>query len=352
MKPAVPRRGRRARSVGGACGRRRRRGRQRRRPTLARSRPRRPVRRACRASSATGTRSSPTRSSAAPRRSLVRSGFAVDGPAVHVRRHGSGAARPCRRRAARRSTAPSSRSRAPTARPRPRTWPRAVVRDAVPHPREPGVVQQRGRPADDAARRAARHRGRRRGARRAPRRRRRDGCASRAPADRGRDERRASRTWRCSARGRRSSRPRPSRSRRCPTTASRSSNADDPVVASFAARTRARVRDRSAGRRGADVRADDVSLVDRDGRASFELRARRRARARVGSRCPASTWCRTRWPPRRSALELDVPLERRRPLLAEPPASRRGGWRRPRTPAGCASSTTPTTRTPSRSPRR
>ena len=144
------------------------------------------------------------------------SGLAVEAPAVHVRSTGEALLRPRGGRAARVRAARSWRSRARTGRPRPRTWPAPSSATRLrTHASPESFNNEVGVPLD-AARRArrtprsivaemgARHVG---DVRRAVR-----GRPARHRG--GRDERRASRTWRCSDRGRRSSRPRPSRSTR------------------------------------------------------------------------------------------------------------------------------------------
>ena len=75
-------------------------------------------------------------------------------------------------------------------------------------------------------------------------------------------------------------------------------NADDAIVAGYAGRTSARVVTFGLTS-DADVRAADVSLGT-DGRASFTLVSRPSA-CRSRSRCPASTWSRTRSRPPRPA---------------------------------------------------
>ena len=100
--------------------------------------------------------------------------------------------------------------------------------------------------------------------------------------------------------------------------------ADDPVVAGYGVRTRARVV--TFGRASdADVRAETIT-VDRDGRASFELR-RGDERAHVRLAVPGSTWCRTPSPPRPSARSSTCRSKRRRPCSPRR-ASHAGGCRR------------------------
>ena len=60
--------------------------------------------------------------------------------------------------------------------------------------------------------------------------------------------------------------------------------------------------------RGRGAYGPTMSSLAPDGLRVVRPGGRRPARAVSRSRCPASTWCTTHWRPRRSGLELDVPL--------------------------------------------
>ncbi len=176
----------------------------------------------------------------------------------------------------------------------------AVLSRRHPHPREPGLVQQRDRSADDAARRAAGHRGGGRRARGASQGRRRRCCArSRGPTSSS-SRTSASRTSRSSDRGRRSWRPRRSRSTRSPAGGWAVLNADDPVVAGYRSRCRRPGRDVRLCMPSADVRArrgrrsapTAIAPVRRDRRMTHRAPVTPRGRR-------ASTWWRTPWRRRR-----------------------------------------------------
>ncbi len=97
--------------------------------------------------------------------------------------------------------------------------------------------------------------------------------------------------------------------------------ADDPVVAGYGARTRARVV--TFGRASdADVRAETVT-VDRDGRASFELR-RGDERAHVRLAIPGEHMVPNALAAAAVGAELDVPIETAAAALAEARITR---WR-------------------------
>jgi UDP-N-acetylmuramoyl-tripeptide--D-alanyl-D-alanine ligase len=97
--------------------------------------------------------------------------------------------------------------------------------------------------------------------------------------------------------------------------------ADDPIVAGYGSRTRARVV--TFGRApDADVRAETVT-VDRDGRASFELR-RGAERARVRLAIPGEHMVPNALAAAAVGAELDVPLETAAAVLAEAHITR---WR-------------------------
>lgn len=107
-------------------------------------------------------------------------------------------------------------------------------------------------------------------------------------------------------------------------------SADDPVVAGYAARTEARVV--TFGRASdADVRADDVTL-DRDGTASFDLR-HDDERARVRLRVPGEHMVANALAAAAVGLELEVPLGESALALGEARITR---WRMQTsgTPAG------------------
>ena len=109
--------------------------------------------------------------------------------------------------------------------------------------------------------------------------------------------------------------------------------ADDPVVAGYGVRTRARVV--TFGRASdADVRAETIT-VDRDGRARSSCGAVTNART-SGWRSPGSTWCRTPSPPRPSARSSTCRSKRRRPCSPRH-ASHAGGCRRAAHRRGSAS---------------
>jgi UDP-N-acetylmuramoyl-tripeptide--D-alanyl-D-alanine ligase len=98
-------------------------------------------------------------------------------------------------------------------------------------------------------------------------------------------------------------------------------SADDPVVAGYAARTRARVV--TFGRAAdADVRAEDVTL-DRDGTASFELR-HDDERARVRLQVPGEHMVANALAAAAVGLELDVPIAESATALGEARITR---WR-------------------------
>ena len=97
--------------------------------------------------------------------------------------------------------------------------------------------------------------------------------------------------------------------------------ADDPVVAGYGVRTRARVV--TFGRASdADVRAETIT-VDRDGRASFELR-RGDERAHVRLAVPGEHMVPNALAAAAVGAELDVPLETAAAVLAEARITR---WR-------------------------
>ena len=98
-------------------------------------------------------------------------------------------------------------------------------------------------------------------------------------------------------------------------------SSDDPVVAGYAARTQARVV--TFGRAAdADVRADDITL-DRDGTASFELR-HDDERARVRLRVPGGHMVANALAAAAVGFELDVPLGDAAAALGEAQITR---WR-------------------------
>jgi UDP-N-acetylmuramoyl-tripeptide--D-alanyl-D-alanine ligase len=97
--------------------------------------------------------------------------------------------------------------------------------------------------------------------------------------------------------------------------------ADDAVVAGYAARTSARVVTFGRGS-DADVRADDVAL-DRDGTASFELR-HEDARAHVRLRVPGAHMVGNALAAAAVGLELDVPIADVAAALSEAQITR---WR-------------------------
>ena len=154
-----------------------------------------------------------------------------------------------------------------------------MLGDALPRAEERGELQQRDRPAADAAQ----------ADQAPPARRARDGdvragrdphaLRDRAAGDRRRDQRRAGRTWSGSAAWRRSPRRRPSCRRACRRTASRSSTPTTRWCGRWPTE-RARGRSSTALSEGADVRATD----DREPRA----RGRRRSACTGGARASLS----------------------------------------------------------------
>ena len=122
-------------------------------------------------------------------------------------------------------------------------------------------------------------------------------------------------------------------------------NADDPIVAAYAGRTRGRVVTFGLGA-DADVRAEDVALGT-DGRASFTLVRRGRARAR-NARRPRRAHGVERAGRRGGRPHARGAARRVRRGACRTPPCRLGGWRRSRRRTAFGSSTTHTTRTPSR----
>ncbi len=112
-------------------------------------------------------------------------------------------------------------------------------------------------------------------------------------------------------------------------------NADDPVVAGYAARSDGRVVTFGMSACGRRPRRG-VCARRRRACAASTSRPATSGRRVAPRRCPASTWCRTRSPRSPSGSALGVPLDDGRRSAQWRRPSRTGGWRRSRPPTASA----------------